>query len=385
MSPAHIRTRVLVGEKSKGQKRYDVKYRRGGRGFPILHGGTFRTMTEARARRDLIAGEIANGRDPRILLAQLANPPQPLTLTGAYDDFIASRVDVDPKTIGGYRNARDRLGQLAAKDPHATTVADWQRWLADNSELAPGTLGVYLSAHRQVLDYVDVNPNTARSRKLKLPASVDAEPLPPSQQEWQQILQHLRPRTVLLARLIECDGLRVSEAVDLEYGDVDFADRRIRVSASRTKGRRGRRKARWVPCPDELLDLIADLVPLEDRSRDRQVFPNLTASIVRRDIEFACRDAGIAHYHPHDLRHRRISLWTAQGIDAVTVKTWAGHARASMSLDTYGHVIVPGADEWRAFWLDAYDRERRLATRDRTARDAPVLHETDLEGGNPHG
>lgn len=242
MSPAHIRTRVLAGEKSKGQKRYDVKYRRGGRGFPLLHGGTFRTMTEARARRDLIAGELANGRDPRILLAAIAHPPQPLTLTGAYDDFIASRIDVTAKTIGGYRNARDTLGDLAGKDPHVTTVADWQRWLADNADLSPGTLGVYLSAHRQVLDYIDVSPNPARSPKVKLPSRGDDEQVPPEQEEWEAIRDTIRSRSRLIVRLIECGALRVSEATELQYGDVDFAESRLRISAARTKGRRGRRR-----------------------------------------------------------------------------------------------------------------------------------------------
>jgi hypothetical protein len=73
------------------------------------------------------------------------------------------------------------------------------------------------------------------------------------------------------------------------------------------------------------------------------------------------RDAQIAAYSPHDLRHRRISLWIAQGFDAVAVKTWAGYARASMSLDVYAHdahvVIDAGADEWRDFWRSSYVAE----------------------------
>jgi integrase len=69
--------------------------------------------------------------------------------------------------------------------------------------------------------------------------------------------------------------------------------------------------------PDE----VAALVPLEDRERDRRVFPGLTDALVRKDLYRACRDAGVAAYSPHDLRHRRISLWVAQGFDAVTVKT----------------------------------------------------------------
>jgi integrase len=94
---------------------------------------------------------------------------------------------------------------------------------------------------------------------------------------------------------------------------------------------------------------------LEDRHRDRLVFPRLTDNQVRDHLYRACRNAEIASYSPHDLRHRRISLWFAEGFDPQTVKTWAGHAKASMSLDVYAHVVIdPATDEWRGFWRAAY-------------------------------
>ena len=68
--------------------------------------------------------------------------------------------------------------------------------------------------------------------------------------------------------------VRVSEALKLTYGDVDFANRRVRISKARTKG--GTAGQRWLPVPQELLDEIADLVPLGYQHRDRLVFPRLT-------------------------------------------------------------------------------------------------------------
>lgn len=379
MNPAHIRTRV-----TKSGNRYDVRYRLGGRGFKLLHGGSFRTLTEARARRDLIAGELANGRDPRTLLSQIGSPAARVTLASAYNDFIASRLDVTDKTRAGYRHAQARLGNLADKTPAEITPADWQDWIVDNLDLAPGSLGVYMSNHRLVLDFADVFPNPARNPKVKLPAEDDedeAEYEPPSSQEWAKIMLHIKARSRLVVRLIECAALRLSEASELTYGDIDFAEQRIRVSAARTKGRRGRRRPRWVATPPELLDEIVDLCSLEDRARDRKVFDRLTDAVIYKDCVLACRDAGIAHYHPHDLRHRRISLWIAHGIDVVTVKTWAGHSRASISTDTYGHVIVGGSDAWRDFWLAVYDRERRLSRR---AGEARVMHDDPDNEGLPH-
>ena len=73
MASASITTRKT----HSGVRRYVVRFRRGGRYFPIEHGGSFPTMREARIRRDLIAGELAAGRNPRDLLRR---PTEPLTV-----------------------------------------------------------------------------------------------------------------------------------------------------------------------------------------------------------------------------------------------------------------------------------------------------------------
>jgi Arm DNA-binding domain len=55
---------ITVRRTKAGAKRYLVRFRLGGRAYPIEHGGSFQTMKEARIRRDLIAGELAAGRNP---------------------------------------------------------------------------------------------------------------------------------------------------------------------------------------------------------------------------------------------------------------------------------------------------------------------------------
>jgi hypothetical protein len=41
------------------------------------------------------------------------------------------------------------------------------------------------------------------------------------------------------------------------------------------------------------------------------------------------------------LRHRRITIWHQSGVPARELAERAGHARASMSLDVYSHVMPP--------------------------------------------
>ena len=53
----------------------------------------------------------------------------------------------------------------------------------------------------------------------------------------------------------------------------------------------------------------------------------------------ACRSAGIPHFHPHDLRHRRITLWHGQGIPAREIGERVGQRQISRTLDVYTHVM----------------------------------------------
>lgn len=57
-----------------------------------------------------------------------------------------------------------------------------------------------------------------------------------------------------------------------------------------------------------------------------------------RAMKRACKAAGIPHYHPHDLRHRRLTLWHGQGVPARELATRAGHSKPSMTLDVYTSV-----------------------------------------------
>jgi hypothetical protein len=107
--------------------RYVVRYRLGGRAYPIVHGGSFIREREAKTRRDFVAGELAAGRDPALALRALANAPVRRTLRAEFERFEASRVDVGTKTLALYRNTRDRLRSLANMTPNEITPRMFRR------------------------------------------------------------------------------------------------------------------------------------------------------------------------------------------------------------------------------------------------------------------
>ena len=62
----------------------------------------------------------------------------------------------------------------------------------------------------------------------------------------------------------------------------------------------------------------------------------------------ALRSAGESNgdhqgFGPHDLRHRYASLKLREGVPVTDLAAQLGHARKSMTLDTYSHVLIDEA------------------------------------------
>ena len=282
-------------------------------------------------------GWLAQGLDPVSELARLQHPPKPLTFESAAETWKASLVDVaeTSRTAYGYASAYwSRV--FAGRDPRSLTVDDVQQAIAD-SKVSPRSMKAYRSALRGILDRAGVDPNPARSALLRWPQVPREQMNPPEADTFVAIVERVSKRLRLPLVVLEQCAMRIGEAESLTWGDVDEQGCRFRLRPEQTK--RGR--ARFVPVPPWLMNVVADLVPREDRTPERLVFQGFNDSTVRGAMTRACRLGGLAHHHPHDLRHRRISLWFRQGESAVQIAEWAGHT-ASMSLDTYGHVLVGG-------------------------------------------
>jgi integrase len=104
------------------------------------------------------------------------------------------------------------------------------------------------------------------------------------------------------------------------------------------------------------MEAIEETCPLEDRSPERLVFQGVTEASAYQTMLRACQTAGVPHYHPHDLRHRRISIWHQSGVPARELAERAGHARPSMSLDVYSHVMPADEIDGARFHTTIYGR-----------------------------
>ena len=336
MGSAYIVRRKLVS----GGVRYQVRYRLGGCAHPVCHAGSFPTRKEARTRRDLVAGEIAAGRDPRLALEHLhGRAADTRTLSQWTQLYLESRRDWADSTVASARHTLSRVNEtLGRRDPATITPHNIQRLVGQLTEnLKPATVSRYLATLRPLLDYTGVEPSPARDRTVKLPPTVKEEIKPPTAREFLAILHATPPRLRLPLVVLEQTGIRVGELTSLTWDSIDAANQRIRIAGKHAKTRR----PRWVNVPGWFLDEIQATRPPDNQLDGRRVFPNLTSTTLRRAIRTACQQTGTPHYHPHDLRHRRISLWHNQNVPAAELAQRAGHARPSITLDTYSHVIPP--------------------------------------------
>lgn len=336
---------IVRRDTAKSGRRYIVRYRIGGRAFKLRHGGSFTREKDAKLRRDFIAGELAAGRDPAAALATMRDKPRTFTVAQWGERFSKSRVDVTESTRRQYARARVRIDEtFADRDPSSITWAEVQEWVADNDDLAPSSLRQYVATFAQILDHADVDPNPVRSRKVKLPKDTRGEHSVMSWREFQAIVANVTARYRLALEVLECCGLRVGELTSLTWGDVDWSRGRLRVSK------------RFILIPDELLARVADLVPPDDRAVGRRIFRDVTVHGLQSAMQRACVKAGVPVYSPHDLRHRRSSLWGALGTPQALWSRRMGHSQVSTTQDAYSHVVAPDDDAWADFWRSAAGR-----------------------------
>lgn len=344
MPSAYIRRRAT----KDGTPRFHVRYRLGGREAPEQHAGVFDTRREAEARRRWLDGEIAAMRAPD-LSALTREPERAPTVAAAAAAWLASRVDVAPATALYFRTSLGRilptLGDHRIDELAPADVAAWVAHLHGEGK-KPSTIRKSANVLAQVLDHAGVDPNPARDRRVKLPRNERGEVEPPTAAHVAAVLGACARKYRLPLVVLDATGMRVGELESLTWGDVDEEHGRWRVTRDRSKTRR----PRWVQVPPEVFGAVMALRPREDRDLTAEVFPGLAQERLRTDITRACRATGTPAWSPHDLRHRRISLWHREGVPWAEIGHRVGQSNLSTTADTYTHVIA-GEELRHAEWV----------------------------------
>lgn len=196
------------------------------------------------------------------------------------------------------------------------------------------------------------NPRGAR----KLPHFLTTEEIgkllvAPGRGEW----MGLRDRAIL--ETMYSAGLRVSEVVGLNDGDLDFSEEIARV---RGKGR----KERLAPLGKYAVDALRNYMPLreisskESKGREAPVFINrfgtrLTVRSVGRMLEKYIAELGLdTRTSPHTLRHSFATHLIDRGADIRSVQELLGH-KSLVTTQIYTHLSTANL---REVYLRAHPR-----------------------------
>jgi integrase len=173
-----------------------------------------------------------------------------------------------------------------------------------------------------------------------------------STDELSTLLALIPDRHRLMFRLLAATGLRISEAIALQWRHLalDGSSPHVKVRRALVKGRMGPPKSRHgrrsVPLDAELVAALRSAHKDTDwPGADDLVFPSMNgtplgaSNLHRRTLKPAAEEACVSWVGFHTFRHTCASMLFAEGRNAVQVQRWLGHHSPAFTLATYVHLL----------------------------------------------
>ena len=219
--------------------------------------------------------------------------------------------------------------------------------------LSARTVQYYFEVYRQLFEY-------AVSRGLFAKNPVKGIVLPALEKrrrvevlELEEVRRFLelasQSRFYALYLLLVTTGLRIGEALALEWRDLDLGEGRLTVNKSlddlyadrRSSPPKSQHAYRTVPMPKQLVDVLA----ARKRSGVRVFEPSAHPyKSVAAELKRSLEAIGARPLSLHGLRHTACSLMLRQGVSIKVVQYVMGHHSAAFTLDTYAHLLRGEAD-----------------------------------------
>lgn len=147
-------------------------------------------------------------------------------------------------------------------------------------------------------------------------------------------------------------GMRKGELLALTYKDVDFTNKTINITKnfqiingqgflSEPKTTKSKRV---ISINNTVIDSIKKMWDTSYKAKINDRIFHLSKFSIKRQLDTACKRAGLHLIRVHDLRHSHASFLLANGIDIVSVSRRLGHEKVQTTLNIYCH-ISPTSDE----------------------------------------
>jgi integrase len=287
----------------------------------------------------------------------------------------AGRVNLRPSS----RNRDDSYWQsfiapTLANEPIGAIRPDLLRgWIAHllDRGAAPATIRkaaqLVKAALEAAVDDGLIGSNPAR--KLPLPSIPPTEMRFASTNEIRRLSEAIDRRWRVMVLTAAYTGLRMGEITGLTVDQVNLLGRRLTVTKQLTESNghiefgpvKTQASRRTVTLPRFLCDELAQHLTDYPPSHDGLVFQAADGGPIRRSNWRrrvwipAVKEADMAGFRFHDLRHTHAALLIAQGEHPKVIQSRLGHASITTTLNTYGHLFEgldkAAADRLHDSWL----------------------------------
>lgn len=273
---------------------------------------------------------------------------KPQIKSSTYNDYL--------KTI---RIINEQFGAMQLCDLKRKPIAEWARSLGCSNKrisnlISPLRAALTDAAHHEL---IDTNPIAGWTyKKIMPPKSSDVEPFTRVEQEL--ILAQLTGQGKNLIQFAFWTGLRTSEIIELEWGDIDWNRGIARVEraktqyadeAETTKTKSGERDVKLLPPALDALKSQKAFTFLQDGKvflNPRTGEPWTGDQAIRKTLWTpALKKAGIRYRRPYQTRHTFASMMLSAGEPLAWVSKQLGHSNVLMTAKVYATWIPDSQPE----------------------------------------
>ncbi|MDN4500741.1 tyrosine-type recombinase/integrase [Pseudomonas mosselii] len=287
------------------------------------------------------------------------------TVAGFLTKWLAGKKQhVSSSTFEGYRKLVElrlvpALGPTLLSDLRRKTVRDWLNTLEVSNKTLSNIQSCLRSALNDAVDndeLIDTNPlaGWTFSRKDQVKED-DVDPFSPEEQR--AILTSLDGQAKNLVQFALWTGMRTSELVALDWGDIDWLKGEVYVTRAMTQAAAGEAEVTKTLSGKRRIKLLAPameaLVAQKDHTflAGNEVFQNPRTlerwkgdQPIRKTMwAHAVKKAGVRYRRPYQTRHTYASMMLSAGEHPMWVAGQLGHSDWTMIARVYGR-WMPSAD-----------------------------------------
>ncbi|MBW9245020.1 Arm DNA-binding domain-containing protein [Pseudomonas paracarnis] len=288
------------------------------------------------------------------------------TINGFLTRWLAAKEKhIASSTFDGYRKLVTlrlipALGATMLVDLKRKAVRDW----LDTLEVSNKTLSNIQSCLRSALndateeELIELNPlaGWTYSRKAAPPKEDDVDPFSPEEQ--QAVLSALSGQARNMMQFALWTGLRTSELVALDWGDIDWLREEVMVSRAMTQASKGTAETTKTAAGRRSVKLLKPAMEALKAQKshtflaDAEVFQNPRTldrwagdGPIRKTMWVpAMKKAGVRYRRPYQTRHTYASMMLSAGEHPMWVAKQLGHTDWTMIARVYGR-WMPSADD----------------------------------------